>query len=56
MNAPLEHKGYTLYQASYAELGSGEATVLAVVQNYGRLFPYISKYYYVHGFFFTGRY
>tara|TARA_A100000164_G_C21865005_1_gene752074 strand:- start:557 stop:1477 length:921 start_codon:yes stop_codon:yes gene_type:complete len=44
MNAPLRHKGYTLYQASYAELGDGrEATVLAVVQNYGRLFPYISS-------------
>lgn len=44
MNAPLRHKGYTLYQASYAELQDGrEATVLAVVQNYGRLFPYISS-------------
>ena len=44
MNAPLRHRGYTLYQASYAELQDGrEATVLAVVQNYGRLFPYISS-------------
>ena len=44
MNAPLRHKGYTLYQASYAELDNGkEATVLAVVKNYGRLFPYISS-------------
>lgn len=44
MNAPLRHNGYTLYQASYAELNNGqEATVLAVVKNYGRLFPYISS-------------
>ena len=44
MNAPLRYKGYTLYQASFAELQDGrEATVLAVVQNYGRLFPYISS-------------
>jgi hypothetical protein len=44
MNAPLRHKGYTLYQASFAELKDGrEATVLAVVQNYGRLFPYIAS-------------
>jgi len=44
MNAPLRHKGYTFYQASFAELEDGrEATVLAVVQNYGRLFPYISS-------------
>ena len=39
MNAPLRHKGYTFYQASFAELNDGrEATVLAVVQNSGRLF------------------
>mgnify|MGYP001200712310 CR=1 FL=1 len=44
MNAPLRHKGYTFYQASFAELNDGrEATVLAVVQNSGRLFPYISS-------------
>ncbi len=44
MNAPLRYKGYTLYQASFAELKDGrQATVLAVVQNYGRLFPYISS-------------
>ena len=44
MNAPLRHQGYTFYQASYAELNNGqEATILAVVKNYGRLFPYISS-------------
>ena len=44
MNAPLRHKGYTLYQASFAELENGkQATVLAVVKNYGRLFPYIAS-------------
>ena len=40
MNAPLRYDGYTLYQASY----SGEQTsVLAVVKNYGALFPYIAS-------------
>ena len=44
MNAPLRYKGYTLYQASFAELDNGkQATVLAVVKNYGRLFPYIAS-------------
>ena len=40
MNAPLRYDGYTFYQASY----SGEQTsVLAVVKNYGALFPYIAS-------------
>lgn len=44
MNEPLRHKGYTLYQSSYMQGGRGpETTVLAVVQNDGRLFPYISS-------------
>tara|TARA_Y100001970_G_scaffold268272_1_gene359331 strand:- start:2845 stop:3957 length:1113 start_codon:yes stop_codon:yes gene_type:complete len=44
MNAPLRHKEYTFYQASFAELNDGrEATVLAVVKNSGKLFPYISS-------------
>ncbi|HHN75052.1 MAG TPA: hypothetical protein ENK10_07470 [Acidobacteria bacterium] len=42
MNEPLRHKGYTFYQSSYIE-GTPEITVLAVVKNYGRLFPYISS-------------
>ena len=43
MNKPLRHKGYTFYQASFIEGPDGEATVLAAVHNYGRLFPYISS-------------
>jgi len=42
MNAPLRHKGYTFYQASFIEEGVKQTTVLATVKNYGRLFPYIS--------------
>ena len=43
MNKPLRHKGYTFYQASFIEGLDNEATVLAAVHNYGRLFPYISS-------------
>ena len=43
MNEPLRHRGYTFYQASFTADDQGEATVLAVVQNSGRLFPYISS-------------
>ena len=43
MNKPLRHKGYTFFQASFIEGADSEATVLAAVHNYGRLFPYISS-------------
>ena len=43
MNHPLRHHGYTFYQSSFIESPDGETTVLAVVKNYGRLFPYISS-------------
>jgi hypothetical protein len=43
MNAPLRYKGYTFYQASYLEGAPQATTVLAVVKNIGRLFPYISS-------------
>jgi hypothetical protein len=43
MNHPLRHRGYTFYQASFLEGGEQETTVLAVVKNAGRLFPYISS-------------
>ena len=45
MNAPLRYKDYTFYQANYQEdLTTGiKTSVFAVVQNYGRLFPYISS-------------
>lgn len=43
MNHPLRYKGYTLYQASYIEGLDRNITILAVVKNYGRIFPYISN-------------
>jgi len=43
MNEPLRYSGYTFFQASFIEELDNEATVLAVVKNYGRLFPYISS-------------
>jgi len=43
MNEPLRYRGYTFYQASYLEGTPKETTVLAVVKNTGRLFPYISS-------------
>ncbi|MDD9912405.1 MAG: cytochrome c biogenesis protein ResB [Alphaproteobacteria bacterium] len=43
MNQPLRYQGYTLFQSSFVQDETGESTVLAVVQNSGRLFPYISS-------------
>lgn len=43
MNKPLRIDGYTLYQSSFFERPDGETvSVLSVVKNNGRLFPYIS--------------
>lgn len=43
MNAPLRYKGYTFFQSSFAQTPNGEeVSVLAVVWNAGRSFPYIS--------------
>ena len=42
MNEPLRHKGYTFYQASFIDGDLIQTTVLAVVKNYGRIFPYVS--------------
>jgi len=42
MNQPLRYKGYTFYQSSFADLGDSEASVLAVAENNGRIFPYIA--------------
>ncbi len=42
MNEPVRYKGYTLYQASFDETSTGTATILSVVENKGRIFPYIS--------------
>lgn len=43
MNEPLRYRGYTFFQSSYAETPQGMATVLAVVENRGWLFPYIAS-------------
>ncbi|MCB9987852.1 MAG: cytochrome c biogenesis protein ResB [Rhodospirillales bacterium] len=45
MNQPLRYKGYTFYQSSFMSgpAGEEEVTVLAVVKNAGRMFPYISS-------------
>ena len=43
MNEPLRHRGYTFYQSSFFEGEMSDISVLAVVKNYGRLFPYISS-------------
>ncbi len=42
MNKPLRFKGYTVFQSSFDEAEGIEITVLSVVWNVGRLFPYIS--------------
>ena len=43
MNEPLRHQNYTFYQSSYREGIDRDTTILSVVKNYGRLFPYISS-------------
>jgi hypothetical protein len=43
MNEPLRYKGYTFYQSSFLTDGKTEVSVFAVVENLGRLFPYISS-------------
>lgn len=41
MNAPLRYKGYSFYQSSFERTEDSETTILAVVENKGRLFPYL---------------
>lgn len=43
MNEPLRYMGYTLYQASYIQENGVETSIFSVVNNVGRLFPYISS-------------
>ncbi len=43
MNEPLRYKGYTLYQSSFIGEGEEQLSVLAVVKNAGRAFPYIAS-------------
>ena len=42
MNEPLRYKGYTIYQASYFITEDETISVLSVVENIGRRFPYIA--------------
>lgn len=42
MNEPLRYKGYTLYQASFIPTPQGDLSILSVVWNAGRIFPYLS--------------
>ncbi|MEM6781127.1 MAG: cytochrome c biogenesis protein ResB [Pseudomonadota bacterium] len=44
MNKPLRFKGYTVFQSSFDEAEGVEVTVLSVVWNVGRLFPYIATF------------
>ena len=43
MNKPLRTDGYTLYQSSFSQQEGKETSILAVVENKGRMFPYISS-------------
>lgn len=43
MNEPLRYRGYTFYQSSFDESGETPFTVLSVVENRGRFFPYIAS-------------
>lgn len=42
MNKPLRFKGYTVFQSAFDEREGVNVTILSVVWNAGRLFPYIS--------------
>jgi hypothetical protein len=43
MNHPLRYQEYSFYQASFLEGENGDTTVLAVVKNPGRIFPYVAS-------------
>jgi ResB-like family len=51
MNEPLQHKGYTFYQASFQEdpMGKPIATVLSVNYDPGRWFKYLGSLFIVFG-------
>ena len=42
MNKPFRFKQYSFFQSSYQESEEGDISVLAVVENHGRVFPYIA--------------
>lgn len=43
MNEPLRYKGYTFYQSSFSIRPDGEYSILSVVRNKGRIFPYLAS-------------
>lgn len=43
MNKPLRFQGYTIFQSAFDEKDGIEITVLSVVWNAGRLFPYLAS-------------
>lgn len=43
MNEPLRYKGYTFYQSSFSIRPDGEVSILSVVHNKGRVFPYLAS-------------
>ena len=43
MNEPLRYKGYTFYQSSFTIRPDGEYSILSVVRNKGRIFPYLAS-------------
>ena len=43
MNEPLRHREYTFFQSAFNRADNAEYSTLAVVKNYGRLFPYIAS-------------
>lgn len=43
MNEPLRYKGYTFYQASFSLRPDGEYSILSIVENKGRIFPYLAS-------------
>lgn len=51
MNEPLRYKGYTFFQSSFIETPVGDRSVLSVVQNSGRAFPYIAGFAVCFGLF-----
>lgn len=43
MNQPFRYEDYTFYQASFSQENNKETSVLAVVKNKGRIFPYLAS-------------
>ena len=43
MNKPLRYKGYSIFQASFIDNPHKDITVLAIVENMGRIFPYLAS-------------